>query len=79
MHTGTCHENSIAVWSCHDYSLLAATSVQFPVHDLAWDPHTAYEFAAVGGGGEERSGVSFWMVDETGGSSKECQLKVRPT
>ena len=63
----------MALWSCHDYSLLAATSVEFPVHDVAWDPHVAYEFAAVG-----RGSVSFWMVEESRGG-KECQLKVSNT
>ena len=64
----------MAVWSCHDYSLLAATSLGFPIHDVAWDPHIAYEFTAVGGAGG-RSGVSFWMVEESRGG-KECSLKV---
>ena len=77
MYIGTYQENSLAVWSCHDYSLLAATTVQFPVHDIAWDPHIAYEFTAVGGGGG-RSGVTFWMMEETSGG-KEWQLKVCST
>lgn len=70
----TYQENSLAVWSCHDYSLLAATTLQFPVHDIAWDPHVAYEFTAVGGGAQTL-GVSFWMVEESKGG-KEFQLKV---
>ena len=50
-----------------------STTLQSPVHAIAWDPHIAYEFTTVGGGGGSR--VSFWMVEETKGG-KEFNLKV---
>lgn len=56
-----------------------STTLQCPVHAVAWDPHVAYEFTTVGGGGGGRgrggSKVSFWMVEETKGG-KEFNLKV---
>ena len=73
--SGTYRDGNLAVWSSHDYSLLVTTTLQSPVHAIAWDPHIAYEFTTVGGGGRGRSGVSFWMVEETKGG-KEFNLKV---
>ena len=64
----------MALWSSRDYSLLAATSLSYPVHAHCWDPHTAYEFATVGAG-QNGGGVCFWMVEEVMGG-KECQFKV---
>ena len=52
-----------------------STTLQSPVHAVAWDPHVAYEFTTVGGGGRGGSKVSFWMVEETKGG-KEFNLKV---
>ena len=54
-----------------------STTLQCPVHAVAWNPHVAYEFTTVGGGGRGRGGskVSFWMVEETKGG-KEFNLKV---
>lgn len=61
------------MWSSHDYSLLVATNLDYAVHDVRWDPFTAYEFTTVGSG----QCVSFWMVEEDrqGGEIK-YQLKV---
>ena len=82
LYIGTFQDGNLCVWSSHDYSLLVSTALQCPVHAVAWDPHVAYEFTTVGGGGGGRgergrsgSKVSFWMVEETRGG-KEFNLKV---
>ena len=73
---GTYQDGNLCVWSSHDYSLLVSTTLQSPVHAVAWDPHVAYEFTTVGGGGRGGSKVSYWMVEETKGG-KEFNLKVK--
>ena len=51
LYIGTFQDGNLCVWSSHDYSLLVSTALQCPVHAVAWDPHVAYEFTTVGGGG----------------------------
>ena len=72
---GNYQDGNLCVWSSHDFSLLVSTTLQSPVHAVAWDPHVAYEFTTVGGGGKGGSKVSFWMVEEMKGG-KEFNLKV---
>ena len=68
---GTYQENTLALWSSRDYSLLAASTLSHAIHEVRWDPCTAYEFTAVGA----QAGISFWVVEEeTEGG--EYQLKV---
>ena len=69
LHTGTYLDGTLAVWSTHDYSLLTATTLDHPVHQAGWDPHTAYELTSVGGG------LRFWLVEEDR-SRRTCELKV---
>lgn len=52
----------LSVYSIHQSTLLFSTQLTHYVHDLKWDPATAYEFATVGVGG-----VNFWMYEETSG------------
>ena len=68
--TGDYHDNSLAVWSAYDYTLAVATTVNTgPCHQLAWDPHTAYEFVTVGAA----MSVCFWILEERGNAH---ELKV---
>lgn len=59
-HTGTFQENTLALWSSQDYSLLTASTLASAVHEVQWDPYTAYEFTAVGA----KASISFWVVEE---------------
>ena len=66
---GDCHDNSLAVWSTYDYTLVAATSTSTPCHELRWDPHTAYEFVTAGAD----MCLCFWLLEEGAGAH---ELKV---
>ena len=59
-HIGTFQENTLALWSSQDYSLLTASTLTSAVHEVQWDPYTAYEFTAVGA----KASISFWVVEE---------------
>ncbi|EDV28238.1 uncharacterized protein TRIADDRAFT_20616 [Trichoplax adhaerens] len=52
---------AIVVWSTNDHSVLAATQLTEPIHDLCWDPYTVNEFSSVGANGK----IKFWLLDET--------------
>lgn len=69
LYIGTYKDNTVAVWSTHNYSLLSATTLDHSVHEAKWDPFVAYEFASVG------TNIKFWLVEEDGGG-KTCELKV---
>ena len=62
-------DNSLAVWSAYDYSMVAATTITGPAHQLAWDPYTAYEFVSVGA----EMMVCFWIMEE---GTRTHELKV---
>ena len=68
-YTGTYKDNTVAMWSTHNYSLLSATTLDHPVHEAKWDPYVAYEFTSVG------TNIKFWLVEEDSGG-KTCELKV---
>ncbi len=53
------------MWSTGGYALLATSSLDQSIHELAWDPFAAYEFTLVG------AGVSFWLFEEGQGQEEE--------
>ena len=64
---GTYQENGIAIWGCLNYDLLTVVNPKSPVHEIKWDPLTAYEFVTVG-----ISQVQFWLLEE----KTELEIKV---
>ena len=78
---GDYHDNSLAVWSGGDFALLASSHLPWPVHELCWDPFTAYEFTTVGAG----PSICFWLLmveDDVGGAGGGankggCNVKLR--
>ena len=66
------------MWTTRDYTLLIASSLSHHVHELRWDPFTAYEFVTVGTG----PSVAFWLLEEGEGGRGEvgekmaCRLRV---
>ncbi|ESO96709.1 hypothetical protein LOTGIDRAFT_147184, partial [Lottia gigantea] len=58
---GDYRECNVVLWSTNDYSVLATTTTDYPIHDIQWDPSTVNEFSTVG----ENATVLFWLLDET--------------
>uniref|UniRef100_A0A4W3J426 WD repeat domain 90 n=1 Tax=Callorhinchus milii TaxID=7868 RepID=A0A4W3J426_CALMI len=65
---GDYRDLTIALWDTSDYVLLTMTKVLDAVHEIAFDPTTACEFACVGVGA-----VQFWLLEKNG---SDVQLKV---
>ena len=63
----------MVVWSAHGYSAVVVASLPYAMHDVAWDPLTAYEFASVGA-----RGVAFWILEEQlGGQQAEIKVSAK--
>ena len=74
MCSGDHHSPDMMVWNAVDYSLLTATCLSSPIHDVCWDHHTAYELSSVGAGGH----IAFWLLEGREGDSEQAvELKVR--
>uniref|UniRef100_A0A4W3JB08 WD repeat domain 90 n=1 Tax=Callorhinchus milii TaxID=7868 RepID=A0A4W3JB08_CALMI len=58
---GDYRDLTIALWDTSDYVLLTMTKVLDAVHEIAFDPTTACEFACVGVGA-----VQFWLLEKNG-------------
>eukprot|EP00731_Ephydatia_muelleri_P028595 Em0020g239a len=68
---GSYHEGLLALWSTHTYTVVCVSALSHTVHEVLWDPTTAYEFVTVG----TEASVSFWLVEEDQAQSK-VQLKL---
>ena len=63
----------MVVWSAHSFSAVATASLPYAMHDVAWDPLMAYEFASVG-----VRGVAFWILEERlGGQQAEIKVSAK--
>uniref|UniRef100_H2ZYH0 WD repeat domain 90 n=1 Tax=Latimeria chalumnae TaxID=7897 RepID=H2ZYH0_LATCH len=58
---GDYRDLTITLWDTRNYKALVVTRLTEPIHDVAFNPSSAWEFACVG-----KKNIMFWLIDQQG-------------